>query len=78
LDRKVLTKHWPTISCTEDIKDVGRHNLATVDLIAGGFPCQDLSIAGVRAGLAGERSGLWFEFHRVIAELKPRWQAGIK
>jgi DNA (cytosine-5)-methyltransferase 1 len=42
-----------------------------VDLICGGFPCQDLSVAGKRAGLSGERSGLWFEFHRVLSELRP-------
>ena len=42
-----------------------------VDLICGGFPCQDLSVAGKRAGLDGERSGLWFEFHRILSELRP-------
>jgi len=56
-----------------DVRAVGRHNLATVDLVCGGFPCQDLSVAGNRAGLAGERSGLWHEFHRILAELRPRW-----
>jgi DNA-cytosine methyltransferase len=44
-----------------------------VDLIYGGFPCQDVSVAGARAGLAGERSGLWHEFHRVLRELRPAW-----
>ena len=44
-----------------------------VDLICGGFPCQDLSVAGRRAGLAGERSGLFFEFARIAGELKPQW-----
>lgn len=42
-------------------------------IITGGFPCQDLSVAGKRAGLAGERSGLWFEFERIIGEVLPRW-----
>lgn len=42
-----------------------------VDLVCGGFPCQDLSVAGKRAGLAGGRSGLWFEFHRILSELRP-------
>jgi len=46
---------------------------ATVDLICGGFPCQDLSVAGRRAGLAGDRSGLFFEFARIAGELKPRF-----
>lgn len=44
-----------------------------IDLIYGGFPCQDLSVAGKRAGLGGDRSGLWFEFRRVLSELRPRW-----
>lgn len=43
------------------------------DLVYGGFPCQDVSVAGKRAGLGGERSGLWFEFERVLRELRPRW-----
>jgi len=45
----------------------------SIDLIHGGFPCQDLSVAGNRAGLGGERSNLWFEFQRVLSELRPRW-----
>lgn len=44
-----------------------------IDLIHGGFPCQDVSVAGKRAGLSGERSGLWFEFRRIVSELRPRW-----
>jgi len=44
-----------------------------IDLIYGGFPCQDVSVAGKRAGLGGERSGLWFEFERILSELRPRW-----
>jgi DNA (cytosine-5)-methyltransferase 1 len=51
----------------------GRDNATGVDLVYGGFPCQDLSVAGKRAGLRGERSGLWHEFHRVLRELRPRW-----
>ena len=44
-----------------------------IDLVYGGFPCQDLSVAGNRAGFRGERSSLWFEFHRVLSELRPQW-----
>lgn len=55
----------------KDVKDVGK--LGAIDLICGGFPCQDLSVAGNRAGLAGERSGLWLEFARIIEINKPRW-----
>ncbi len=71
--RSVLATHWPNVLRYEDVRHVGRHNLQPVDVICGGFPCQDLSVAGKRAGLAGERSGLWFEFHRILAELEPRW-----
>jgi DNA (cytosine-5)-methyltransferase 1 len=45
----------------------------TVDLVYGGFPCQDVSVAGKRAGLSGERSSLWFEFERIVSILRPRW-----
>jgi DNA (cytosine-5)-methyltransferase 1 len=44
-----------------------------IDLVYGGFPCQDVSVAGQRRGLSGDRSGLWHEFHRVLSELRPRW-----
>jgi DNA (cytosine-5)-methyltransferase 1 len=44
-----------------------------IDLVYGGFPCQDVSVAGKRAGLRAERSGLWHEFRRVLSELRPRW-----
>ena len=70
---EVRTHHWPDVRQYKDVRDVGRHNLEPVDVICGGFPCQDLSVAGRRAGLAGERSGLWWEFHRIIEELQPRW-----
>jgi DNA (cytosine-5)-methyltransferase 1 len=71
--RKVLERHWPDVERFNDVKQCGKHNLRAVDLICGGFPCQDVSVAGGRTGLAGERSGLWYEFHRIIAELEPRW-----
>lgn len=71
--RSVLGRHWPNVERFEDVRNVGRDNLRPVDLICGGFPCQDVSVAGNRAGLAGERSGLWFEFHRILDELRPRW-----
>lgn len=53
----------------------GRRRTDGVDLgvLFGGFPCQDVSVAGRRAGLSGERSGLWFEFARIAGELRPRW-----
>jgi len=47
--------------------------LTPVDLICGGFPCQDVSTAGKRAGLQAPRSGLFFEFARIVGELRPKW-----
>jgi DNA (cytosine-5)-methyltransferase 1 len=70
---KILEKHWPNVPKYRDVRTVGAHNLTNVDLIAGGFPCQDISNAGKRAGITGERSGLWSEFYRVICELRPRF-----
>jgi DNA (cytosine-5)-methyltransferase 1 len=48
-------------------------SLPPIDLLCGGFPCQDISLAGRGAGIEGERSSLWFEFARLIRELEPRW-----
>lgn len=69
----VLAHHWPTVDRLKDVRDVRKDTFRAVDLICGGFPCQDVSVAGRRAGLAGERSGLWFEFLRIITEHTPRW-----
>jgi len=44
-----------------------------IDVVSGGFPCQDISVAGRGAGLAGERSGLWWEMHRIIREVGPQF-----
>lgn len=71
--RAVLAKHWPDAKQFEDVRAVGATTLASVDLICGGFPCQDVSGAGKGAGLAGERSGLWREYARIVAEHQPRW-----
>lgn len=71
--RRVLDKHWPQVPKFGDIREVRPHELPAVDLVCGGFPCQDLSHAGKRAGLNGERSGLWREFCRIVADLKPRF-----
>jgi DNA (cytosine-5)-methyltransferase 1 len=75
--RSVLKKHWPTIPVYEDVKTLSAERLRadgiTVDVICGGFPCQDISLAGKGAGLSGERSGLWFEFHRLIQEIRPKY-----
>ena len=60
--RDVLKKHWPYTTRYTDVRDVGGTNLELVDIICGGFPCQDISAAGKGAGITGERSGLWKEY----------------
>jgi len=70
---EVLAEHYPNVERYTDVRTVGKHNLKPVELICGGFPCQDLSVAGKRAGFDGERSSLWFEFERIIDELQPKW-----
>jgi DNA (cytosine-5)-methyltransferase 1 len=73
--RAVLRRHWPSTPCYDDVQTLTADQLRTdgitVDTIAGGFPCQDISYAGFGAGLAGERSGLWSEYARLIGELGP-------
>lgn len=69
--QKVLRRHWPAAELFDDVRKVGAHNLSVVDVLCGGFPCQDISLAGGGGGLDGERSGLWWEMHRVVGELRP-------
>jgi DNA-cytosine methyltransferase len=76
--RKVLKKHWSSVPKFTDVRECGRHNLQPVDIITGGYPCQDHSIAGKKRGLGTadsptERSGLWFEYLRIVRDLRPRW-----
>ncbi|MFD1104603.1 DNA cytosine methyltransferase [Sphingobium olei] len=75
--RRVLAKHWPDVPCYDDVRTLTSDRLAAdgiaVDVICGGFPCQDLSFAGLGAGLDGERSGLWSEIVRLAGELRPRF-----
>lgn len=70
--QKVLAKHWSEVKRYGDIKEVGQE-LEFVDLICGGFPCQDLSFAGYMRGIDGARSGLWAHFARLIGVLRPRF-----
>jgi len=74
--RAVLRKRWPQVPCFEDVRELTADRLAAVgvvDVVSGGFPCQDISLAGDGAGLAGARSGLWSEFHRIIEALRPAY-----
>jgi DNA (cytosine-5)-methyltransferase 1 len=71
--RRVLTKHWPDVPKYGDIREVTGGELEAVDLICGGFPCQDISGAGERVGIDGARSGLWSEYIRLVRFLRPRF-----
>lgn len=69
----ILEKNFPGIPNYRDVTKVDFTQVEPVDILTGGFPCQDLSLAGKRAGMKhGTRSGLWSEFARAIEELKPR------
>lgn len=71
--REVLAKHWPSADrSVTDVRCATRSVLERVDVMCGGFPCQDVSAAGRGAGLSGERSGLWYEYLRLVRELQPR------
>jgi DNA (cytosine-5)-methyltransferase 1 len=75
--QKVLAKHWPEVPIFDDVKTLNKGLLdeksISVDVICGGFPCQDISLAGKGAGIEGERSGLWSEFARLIGEIRPQF-----
>lgn len=76
--RRVLAKHWPEVPIYDDVRtltaDILERNGISVDVITGGFPCQDISVAGKQAGIAdGTRSGLWSEIVRLTRELRPRY-----
>ena len=67
---EVTKKHFPNMLHVGDITKLDGAELPPVDIICGGSPCQDLSVAGTRAGLAGERSGLFMEQIRIIKEMR--------
>ena len=70
---KILEKHFPGVPNYKDVTKVDFTQVEPVDILTGGFPCQDLSLAGKRAGLKdGTRSGLWSEMARAIEELQPK------
>jgi DNA (cytosine-5)-methyltransferase 1 len=76
--RRVLAKHWPGVPQYHDVRtltaDVLRRDGIAVDVITGGFPCQDLSVAGKQRGMGeGTRSGLWSEIVRLVGELRPQF-----
>ena len=72
--RRVLSKNFPGVPIHEDICKMDGNNFKDIDLITGGFPCQDISISGEGKGIKnGTRSGLWFELHRIISEVRPKF-----
>ena len=71
--QKVLQKNFPGVPIYEDITKLNGKDFKNIDLITGGFPCQDISVAGKGAGIEGARSSLWFEMHRIIREVRPRY-----
>ena len=70
--QRILKKHWPKAKIYNDVRNITKDNVEPVDILCGGFPCQDISIAGKTKGLKGEKSGLWWEMWRIISELRPR------
>jgi DNA (cytosine-5)-methyltransferase 1 len=82
IDKKcneVLAQHFPLAQQFTDVKEVTGKDFINAGfnpergIITGGFPCQDLSVAGKRAGLSGERSGLFWEIRRLVEETKTEW-----
>jgi DNA (cytosine-5)-methyltransferase 1 len=71
--RRVLAKHWPGTPCYHDVRDIHAEDVERPDVLCGGFPCQDISIAGSGAGIEGGRSGLWREFYRLVRDMEPRY-----
>lgn len=68
--RSELAARWPNVRRYEDVRDIDA-KAERPDIICGGFPCQDISSAGPRTGLDGERSGLWAEFARILRDIRP-------
>lgn len=72
--RSVLQTRWPGVPIYDDVREIDGSKTPKVDVLSGGFPCQDVSTGGKRAGIKeGTRSGLWFEFRRIIQEMQPSW-----
>ena len=75
--QKVLKKNWSGVPIYDDVRRITADRLVSdgirVDVITGGFPCQDISTAGRQAGIVGERSGLWSECSRLLGDIRPRY-----
>jgi DNA (cytosine-5)-methyltransferase 1 len=75
--QRIKARTWPDAITSSEALQRARAGIIRddlrVDVLVGGFPCQDVSVAGQRTGLSGKRSGLYFEFMRLVRELQPRW-----
>ncbi|MEO5368504.1 MAG: DNA cytosine methyltransferase [Magnetococcus sp. DMHC-1] len=76
--RRVLASNWPGTIIYEDVQTLTKERLVKdglrkIDVVCGGFPCTDISVAGKRLGIAGPRSGLWKEFYRCVGEIRPAY-----
>jgi len=71
--RRVLAARWPHVTCWPDVREWTGDGHESIDLLCGGFPCQDLSVAGKRKGITGERSGLFWEIVRIAKAITPTW-----
>ena len=71
--RAVLAHHWPDVPCHGDFTTIRGDEYGAIDLLVGGTPCQDFSVAGLRAGLDGDRGNLSLEFLRLADRTRPRW-----
>ena len=71
--RAVLEHHYPSVPLHGDFTTITKDDYEPIDLLVGGTPCQDFSVAGLRAGIIGERGSLTLEFVSLADRLKPRW-----
>ena len=68
--REILAKHWPDLTCYSNVIGLSP---PYVDILCGGFPCQDISVAGSNEGIHGSKSSIWSEFARIIDEVRPKY-----
>jgi DNA (cytosine-5)-methyltransferase 1 len=71
--RTILRKQFPNATLYGDITEIDFRTIPKVDIITGGFPCQDISNAGKRVGITGSRSSLWKYYHKAIREIRPQY-----
>jgi DNA (cytosine-5)-methyltransferase 1 len=71
--RAVLAERFPSVPLHGDFRTIGAGDYGAIDLLVGGTPCQDFSVAGLRAGLDGDRGALTIEFVKLIDRIRPRW-----